>query len=187
MLTLEFDGLYRGFCEDGVPAERAGVMCYGWLIYRDGRLIARGHGGFARCEDASSNIAEYLALIEGLSALVDMGLERDLILIKGDARSVIDQMQGLAAVNSPSTRPLYRRASRLASKLKRAEWRWMPRRKNHDADLLTRRAMKQIRANPQRYQAAIRKGDPASLPHNKRKQLFSLLDLRIFQPLGLTL
>ena len=187
MLTLEFDGLYRGFFEDGVSVARAGVMCYGWLIYRDGLLIARGHGGFARCEDASSNIAEYLALIEGLSALVDMGLEREPILIKGDARSVIDQMQGFAAVNSPSTRPLYRRASRLSSKLKRAEWRWMPRRNNHDADLLTRRAMKQIRANPQQYQAAIRKVDPASLPRSKRKQLFSLLDLRIFQPLGLTL
>lgn len=187
MLTLEFDGMYRGFSEDGLALSRAGVMCYGWLIYRDGVLIARGHGGYARCEDASSNIAEYLALIEGLGALIDMGLEREMVQIKGDARSVIDQMQGCAAVNSASTRPHYRQASRLANKLSRAVWLWMPRQKNHDADLLTRRAMKQIRANPQQYQAMIQKVDPAALPRKKRKHLFSLLDLRIFQPVGLTM
>ena len=74
MITLRFDGLFRcltGDCPDNTHsnqdprmsgASSSGVMCYGWLIYDDNRLVARGHGGFVRREEASSNIAEYLAL-----------------------------------------------------------------------------------------------------------------------------
>ncbi len=182
MLTLRFDGLYRSFSEDGAAPSRAGVMCYGWVIERNGKPVARGHGGYARREEASSNNAEYLALIEGLSALCDMGCEHETIEVVGDARSVIEQMQGRAAVNSPSTRPLYRRALRLAGRFRRLIWTWTPRRKNHEADLLTRRAMRQIAANPAQYRAAMR----AVEEPRKQTYLFSLLDLRIFQPLGLS-
>jgi ribonuclease HI len=160
-------------------------MCYGWLIVRDGKLIARGHGGYARREDASSNSAEYLALIEGLIALCDMGLEHEMVEIIGDARSVIDQMQGRAAVNSPHAKPLFKRAQRLSRRFPRLIWTWTPRRKNHDADLLTRRAMKQIRANPDQYRAAIEAVEKTPPPRSE-KSLFSLLDLRVIQPVGLS-
>lgn len=164
---------------------KSGVMCYGWLIYRNGSLVARGHGGFARREEASSNIAEYLALIEGLEALLDMGCEHEPVEIIGDARSVIDQMTGRAAVNSSSTRPLYKRAQYLSRHFPRLVWTWTPRRKNHAADLLTRRAMKQIRSDPDRYRAAIQRVETPSLPRRLHKHLFSLLDLRVFQPAGM--
>jgi ribonuclease HI len=197
MITLHFDGLYRCLAEDCVEqptqaelvksrnSHKSGVMCYGWLINRDGALIARGHGGFVRREEASSNIAEYLALIEGLEAMLDMGCEQESVEIIGDARSVIDQMTGHAGVNSPSTRPLYKRAQQLSRHFPRLLWTWTPRRKNHAADLLTRRAMKQIRSDPQRYRAAIEKVETPSLPRRLRKHLFSLLDLRVFQPAGM--
>ena len=186
MLTLRFDGLYRAFSEDKSAQSHAGVMCYGWVIEREGTPVARGHGGYARREEASSNNAEYLGLIEGLSALCDMGCEGEAIEVIGDARSVIEQMQGSAAVNSPSTRPLYRRALRLAGRFKRMRWTWTPRRKNHDADLLTRRAMRQIAANPTQYRAAISAVEDPSVPRRKYTYLFSLLDLRVYQPLGLS-
>jgi ribonuclease HI len=198
MITLRFDGLFRcltGDCPDTSNSKldprmsggvSSGVMCYGWLIYEDGRLVARGHGGFVRREEASSNIAEYLALIEGLQALLDMGFEREQVEVIGDARSVIDQMTGLAAVNAPSTRPLYRKARQLARGFTRLVWTWTPRRKNHAADLLTRRAMMQIRANPDRYRAAIERVETPSLPRRLRKHLFSLLDLRVFQTAGMS-
>lgn len=185
MLTLRFDGLYHALSEDGGHLH-AGVMCYGWVIQRNGKAVARGHGGYARREDATSNIAEYLALIEGLSALCDMGCERESIEVIGDARSVIEQMQGRAAVNSASTRPLYRKAQRLASSFRRLVWTWTPRRKNHEADLLTRRAMRQIYTNPDQYRAAIRAVEDPSVPKSKHKQLLSLLDLRVYQPVGLS-
>ena len=191
MITLRFDGLYRCLAEDSTEEERdvypaqAGVMCYGWLIYRGGRLVARGHGGYIRRVEASSNIAEYLALIEGLEALLDMAMAREAIEIIGDARSVIDQMVGRAGVNSPSTRPLFRKAQRLARRFPRLVWTWTPRRKNRAADLLTRRAIKQIRANPEAYRAAVQSVERPGQPQHEQKTLHPLLDLRIFQPAGM--
>ncbi len=187
MLTLRFDGMYRALPESSSQRAHAGVMCYGWVIERNGHLVARGHGGYARREDATSNIAEYLGVIEGLSALADMGCQDEIIEVIGDARSVIDQMQGFAAVNSLSTRPLYKRAQRLAAPFKHLTWTWTPRRKNHEADQLTRRAMRQICASPTQFRAALRAVEDPSIPPNRYKHLFSLLDLRIYQPLGLSI
>lgn len=181
---MRFDGLYRAFNDEAGSHPRAGVMCYGWVIERDGRVVARGHGGYARREDASSNLAEYLGLIEGLSALYDMNACREEVEVIGDARSVIEQMQGRAAVNAASTRELYRKATRLAAHFAHLTWTWTPRRKNQDADQLTRRAIRQIRANPEQYRAAIRQIEDPELPPGKARHLLSLLDLRVFQPQG---
>jgi ribonuclease HI len=191
MITLRFDGLYRCLIEDCEAGERgrypaqAGVMCYGWLVYRNGRLIARGHGGYIRRVEASSNIAEYLALIEGLEAMLDMSLSSEGVEIIGDARSVIDQMVGRAGVNSAATRPLFRKAQRLARRFPRLVWTWTPRRKNRAADLLTRRAIKQIRANPEAYRAAVQWVERPGQPPREQKYLRPLLDLRVYQPAGM--
>jgi ribonuclease HI len=193
MFTLCFDGLYRCLAEDCNADERgrfpaqAGVMCYGWLVYHNSSLIARGHGGYIRRVEASSNIAEYLALIEGLEALLDMAVQHEAVEIIGDARSVIDQMVGRAGVNSSSTRPLFRKAQRLARRFPRLVWTWTPRRKNRAADLLTRRAIKQIRANTEAYRAAVQSIERIGQPQREQKTLLPLLDLRIFQPAGMPL
>jgi ribonuclease HI len=175
MLTLQFDGLFRVAPEELHLSEDAGVMCYGWVILKDGLFVARGHGGYVRGQDASSNVAEYLALIEGLEALLDMQAFKELIVICGDAKSVIEHMQGSATVSAVSIKPLHRRASKLARHFKNIHWIWMPRRNNHTADALTRRALRQIRANPEQYEGAyIVRGQPSN-------RLQSILDLRMYQ------
>jgi ribonuclease HI len=174
MLTLQFDGLFRGAPQDLHLSDDAGVMCYGWVILREGAVIARGHGGYTRAQDASSNVAEYLALIEGLEALLDMQADRQYILICGDAKSVIDQMQGRASVSASSIKPLYRRASKLVGSFHRIAWSWTPRRNNHTADALTRRALRQIRANPEQFETAFQDRRSAA-------RLRSILDLRMYQ------
>ncbi len=181
MLTLQFDGLYRGAPADMKLGNNAGILCYGWVVIKDGAVIARGHGGYVRSRDASSNVAEYLALIEGLEAVLDMGVQSEWIIITGDAKSVIEQMEGNAAVSASSIRPLYRRARKLVTQLTRAYWSWTPRRNNHEADALTRRALRQLRANPKHYEAALQ-----ALSKGKRKgrasnQLTPVLDLRLYQ------
>lgn len=174
MLTLEFDGLFRGAPDNLHLTSDAGVMCYGWVILRRGVVVARGHGGYARAHDASSNVAEYLALIEGLEALIDMQATREAILICGDAKSVIQQMQGKASVTANSIKPLNRRAARLARQFDRIYWVWKPRRHNHTADALTRRALHQIKANADQMETAF-----SFSPRSAR--LHSLLDLRMYQ------
>jgi ribonuclease HI len=175
MLTLEFDGLFRGAPHELRLKDDAGFMCYGWVILRDGVVIARGHGGYARAHDASSNVAEYLGLIEGLEALIDLQATRETVLVCGDAKSIIQQMEGHASVSASSIKPLHRKARKLARHFKDLCWSWQPRRHNQAADALTRRALRQIRAYPEHYEGVfIQSGHPSA-------RLRSILDLRMYQ------
>jgi ribonuclease HI len=182
MYTLRFDGLFRSFNGGTVSTDSAGFLCYGWLISRQDVLIAQGHGVFARCKDASSNVAEYLALIEGLDAMSDFGLEDEAIKIFGDAKSIIDQMNGSAGVSSESIWPLYLRARQLSRRFINLKWAWTPRKNNKAADWLTRRAMRQIRSDQSSYQAALRAARTQTGNKCRSARLLPLIDLRIFQP-----
>lgn len=149
MYTLQFDGLYRRIHmdSDGYP----GIMCYGWLILREERLVARGQGGFAHWKLATSNGAEYLALIAGLEALMDLKACDETILIQGDAKSIIEQMQNQSLTHSPRIQQFHRQARRLCRNFRDVQWCWTPRRDNHPADRLTREALKIIRCKTPDY------------------------------------
>ena len=177
MYTLQFDGLFKP-AQGTNPAEQAGFMCYGWLIWKDHKVIARGHGGVARSQAATSNTAEYMALIEGLDALRDMGVLEQPVTVIGDARSVIDQMQQVSAILSTDTRLLNQRARRISAHFVQIQWTWMPREKNRAADALTRRAMRQIRWDEKNYQTAVEFIDRPE----RSKRTLPLVDLRVYQP-----
>lgn len=174
MYILHFDGLYRPawyyISGNALPQD---IMCYGWLIEQDRRMIARGHGGLLDHQLASSNAAEYIALIEGLEALQDLRLRHAEIQVTGDAKSVVQQMTGDARVSSEQIKPLYQKAVRLCNQFERLMWVWAPRRQNRAADQLTRRALKQIRMN--------RATSQASEQFNRAKGKVQLLDLRMIQ------
>ena len=174
MLTLQFDGLFRCAPQDFNLSDDAGFMCYGWVIFRENTVIARGHGGYVSAQAASSNVAEYLGLIEGIEALLDLHATGEVVVICGDAKSVIEQMQGRASVSASSIKPLYRRAIRLVQPFQRILWTWTPRRNNQAANSLTRRALRQIRASPEHYEN-IFQGSRDTI------RMRSVLDLRMFQ------
>lgn len=176
MFRLEFDGLFRT-TDDEQPAS-AGIMCYGWRILRGKRVIAQGHGTFARGRNANSNIAEYLALVEGLEALRDMGVTDERVLVCGDAKSVINQMEGLAGVSSAAVRPLHERARRLASAFPNLRWDWLPRCHNRAADALSRHALRRLRHDPARYESILQKLRTTRLAG----RLMDLGGLRVYQP-----
>ncbi len=184
MLTLRFDGLYRQIEGESAKNSRAGFMCYGWIIIKNSRIVAHGYGACASNHNASSNTAEYLALIDGLDALVDMGVRHELIMVMGDAKSVIEQMNGAAAVNAAASRTLYRRAKQLEREFSRLSWCWTPRQFNKAADLLTRRAMSQAQKD---MQAFLDHSLAPALPKDRTapiKGLQPLIDFRVYRPAG---
>jgi ribonuclease HI len=159
-------------------------MCYGWLVLKNGALVAKGYGACARSQAAGSFSAEYLALIEGLDALLDMGVCDQQVQIIGDAKGVIDQMRGTAVVNVDHILPLYGRAWMLAQELQQVEWVWRARKHNRVADTLSRRALRNVWLDQTRYQQAVQ-----ALQRPKRLQPYSerfipLLDLRIYKKPG---
>lgn len=152
MYELQFDGLFRRIGEH----TKSGVMAYGWLIFRDGVGIARGYGAVAGRSEATSNVAEYLALIEGLTALEDMGLHENKIHVSGDSKIVISQMCGQSAIHAEGMKVLYERAYLIAQEFERIDFEWRKRSKNKAADMLTRYALKQARKNRQDYERVVR-------------------------------
>jgi ribonuclease HI len=178
MLRLEFDGLFRN---TDSKCTSAGIMCYGWQILRGRRVIAHGHGTFARGENANSNIAEYLALVEGLEALLDMGVQHERVVVCGDAKSVIHQMQGLASVSSPAVKPLHNRATRLARHFSKLHWQWLPRKHNRGADLLSRHALKHLWNDPSQYEAILARLKNATKT-GLANRLMDMGGLRVYQP-----
>lgn len=177
MYLLQFDGLFRGMVEYGGNSPEAGFMSYGWLIYKDGQLIARGLGVFARGKCANANIAEYLALIEGLDALAAMRVRYDPVEIRGDAKSVINQMDGSARVTSAPTLSLYQRAIDLAQYFDKLRWCWVPREDNRAADLLTRQAIRRMHDSAH-YQKLLRNLDAGEAGS---EEILPVIDLRVFQ------
>lgn len=143
MYSLYFDGLYRGNIKQKENTlTPLSIMCYGWVICEDGKVIARGHGIYTHHDAATSNGAEYLALIEGLDALQDLKVGNTPITVYGDARTVMEQLQGLSQVTSPRIVHLYQKARKLSKRLGHLHWQWIPRNENRAADQLTRHALR---------------------------------------------
>jgi ribonuclease HI len=178
MYLLQFDGSFRNIAEYGGNLYHAGFMGYGWLISKDGKLVARGMGVFACAEYATAHIAEYIALIEGLDALFDMGVRDRAIEIRGDAKSVIDQMESAACISSAPTLLLHERARKLSLQFEQLSWCWVPRENNRAADSLTRQAIRRMHSSDY-YQKFLGKLNTKS---SQSGELLSMLDLRVFQP-----
>jgi ribonuclease HI len=174
MYILRFDGMLHTSGSEPMPVSLLG---YGWVIERNGAEIARGFGLFLRKSKTGSNIAEYLALIEGLETLVDLRIRHEVVEIRGDAKCVIDQMSGYARVSSTLTRKLNQRAQKLARRFTNLTWVWVPRNQNRHADRLSRRSFRYLRYSPHLDQEIHR-----SRLSTYRGRFVPLVDLRVHTP-----
>jgi ribonuclease HI len=178
MYELWFDGLFRGT----KAARKAGLMCFGWLIFRDERQIAKGYGIVARGMNATSNIAEYLGLIDGLETLIDISVNYEPVRVIGDSKVVIDQMKGISRISAQRVLPLHHKACRLAQLLHVTEWKWLPRRHNKAADRLTRLALREFRSDPLGVQQAWK---TVLNDHAKKRDSFHILGgMMVYQGTG---
>lgn len=139
VITLYFDGL----CE---PINPGGVATFGFVIYRDKRLLKEDKGLAAqpRSPEASNNVAEYTALIKGLEWLLENGFSN--VEVNGDSRLVINQMKGEYKVKAKRIRPLHEKAKRLAAQFQQVSFSWIRREENKHADTLSREAYKEYRS-----------------------------------------
>jgi ribonuclease HI len=145
MYLLRFDGMLR---TSGHGPRSVSLLGYGWIVERNALEIARGFGLFLGNPKTGSNIAEYVALIDGLETLRDMRISHEKVEIRGDAKCVIDQMMGSAGVSSPLTKELHQCARSLARHFTNLAWVWVPRRENRHADSLSRRSSRYLLYSP---------------------------------------
>ncbi|HEX4726395.1 MAG TPA: bifunctional RNase H/acid phosphatase [Jatrophihabitans sp.] len=107
---------------------------------------------------ASNNVAEYRGLIAGLTAAAELGAVQ--VEVRMDSQLVIEQLAGRYRVKSEVLQPLYARASELAGRFERVDYRWVPRAENVRADRLANQAMDVAAADS--AEAAMGAAEPAN-------------------------
>lgn len=135
-LVVEADGGSRG---------NPGVGGFGALVRdaRTGRLLAERAGPLGK---VSNNVAEYTGLIEGLRAVLDLGLAQDATVeVRMDSKLVVEQMTGRWKIKHADMRRLALDARRLVDEVQHqdgsVEFTWIPRERNGAADALSNDGM----------------------------------------------
>jgi ribonuclease HI len=144
---LYFDGL----CE---PKNPGGVATYGVAVWKGSEMIFE-ESGLARAKpwsnDASNNVAEYSAILRGLEWLLDHGYSNSKVVVRGDSRIVINQLNGTFKIKAPRLLELYHDAKALLTKFQNLKIEWVDRSRNSEADLLSRIAYKKYRREHQAF------------------------------------
>lgn len=89
---------------------------------------------------ATNNVAEYIALLAGLEASLELDPQASL-LVRMDSKLVIEQMAGRWKIKHPDMMQLGRRVQELVAQVAEIEWQWIPREQNARADALANKAM----------------------------------------------
>jgi ribonuclease HI len=139
--TVYFDGL----CE---PKNPGGVATYGLVVKHDGKTIHQDAGlAYAKpwTNEASNNVAEYSAIIHGLEWLKKNNLQAAPILLRGDSRLIVNQLNRTFKVKAKRILELHAKATQLLSEFRNARLEWVDRSQNKEADLLSRVAYHRFR------------------------------------------
>lgn len=133
---LNTDGGYAsdGPRRSGDPLPRAAIGA----LLRTRRLVpvAQISKAIGR---ATHNVAEYHALIEGLTLAREQGIQH--IRAYMDSELVVDQMNGVSRVRQSHLNDLHNEASSLRALFKSIRISWVPREMNAEADDLVRDAL----------------------------------------------
>lgn len=144
--VLHFDGLYE-------PRYRPdGVATYGFVVTHAGEVVHEEKGLVAPPGPlASSNVAEFGALIQGLTWLRGRDLGGCPLVVRGDSRLVVETVAGRWKLSSEVLLPLRDLARRLVSEMSGdVTLEKVPRERNADADRLSREAYHElVREHPE--------------------------------------
>jgi ribonuclease HI len=117
---------------DGAARGNPGPAGIGVVIVRDdGEVLATIAEGIG---EATNNVAEYTAAIEGLRRAADLGASD--VLLRSDSRLLIEQLAGRFKVRNERLRALHTSAMKVAGRFSTIRFEHVPRERNRDADRL---------------------------------------------------
>jgi len=88
---------------------------------------------------ATNNVAEYEAVVAGLAAAIDNGVDE--IVLRSDSLLLVRQLQGEYRVKAAGLKPLYRKAVALLGDFDSVTIEHVPREQNEVADSLANAAL----------------------------------------------
>ena len=124
---------------DGAAIPNPGEMGIGVVLIEDKDIITEIAKKLP--DKGTNNIAEYTALLTGISAASELGWKE--VLIEGDSKLVINQVKGAWKINKAHLKRLHAQVVKDLSKFDSYALNWIPREKNSVADELASKALRQ--------------------------------------------
>lgn len=131
---------YDGCCE---PVNPGGHTACGVLIKRDGQTLWQASRYIGYGPAMSNNVAEYGGMIAALEYLIEKGLARLPVVLRGDSMLSVRQMTGEWRVKGGLYLSYYRKARELARQFSDITFLWIPREENAEADALSKAVLKE--------------------------------------------
>jgi ribonuclease HI len=130
-------GVKARLSTDGGSRGNPGPAAYGYVLEaRDGTVLdARGEA----IGVATNNVAEYRALLAGLEAAIDRGIDE--LEVVSDSELLVKQMRGEYKVKNETLRDLVDDAHALARRLSKVRYTAVRREHNELADRLVNEAL----------------------------------------------
>ena len=128
---MYFDGACRGN-----PSNRLGL---GFVIFQKNTTVLHEFKSAVDIESGTNNIAEYMALIEGLKYIVDEKI--DYVDIYGDSDLIIKQVLGVYKVKALHLKVYHDVVKDLLEKIPKVNFQHVPRNENSHADKLANEAL----------------------------------------------
>jgi ribonuclease HI len=122
---------------DGASRGNPGPAAVGAAVYtaEGGELYSRGK----RIGEATNNVAEYRAVIEGLAVARELGASA--VTIRLDSELVYRQLMGAYRIKSPDLKRLGEEIGRAVEHFEKCEFQQIPREKNREADRIANEAL----------------------------------------------
>jgi ribonuclease HI len=141
MVEIYFDGA----CE---PFNPGGTASYGWLIKKDGKILAKESKIIGKGEGMTNNVGEYTGLIKALESLQNFDIKNEKINIFGDSNLVCNTVakkwgwnkkktKWIPHEDAPHLKPLLDKSLGLLANYS-YEIKWIPREQNQEADDLSK-------------------------------------------------
>lgn len=122
---------------DGGARGNPGPAAYGYVIEADDGTVLAAHG--EKIGVATNNVAEYRALIAGLTKAVELAVPE--IEVVSDSELLVNQMRGDYKVKNAALRELVAEATALADRLRKVRYTAVRRAHNELADRLVNEAL----------------------------------------------
>lgn len=119
------------------PYGHMGIGCH---ILNNRNIIYNYSGYFLPSKDNSSNVAEYLALTNCLTFLLENGFQEEVINVYGDSSLAINQMSGKMKIGQGLYVDYARECKEVLKNFKKVNFTWINRDLNQIADRLSKKA-----------------------------------------------
>jgi probable phosphoglycerate mutase len=122
---------------DGGARGNPGPAAYGYVLEGDDGTVLAAHGEVIGV--ATNNVAEYRALVAGLTRAADAGVDE--LEVVSDSELVVKQMRGDYKVKNAALRELWEEAQQQADRIGRVSYAAVRREHNELADRLVNEAL----------------------------------------------